>query len=105
MAYITFSTPPGAMKKDLTPLVNTLREIAYDAGCALLLPVDADTTRRYAARYNTTSRQLGEAAPWLAASVAPLPGDATAGAIRIAARAAVARAGCNPMNCYHRLAA
>ena len=93
------------MNQDLNILVDTLREIAYDAGCALLFPVDADTTRRYADRYNCAFRQLRELAPRLASAATPLPADATAGSIRIAARAAVAHAQGSPTNCFHRIAA
>ncbi len=93
------------MNQNLNTLVDTLREIAYDAGCALLFPVDADTTRRYAARYNCAFRQLRELAPRLTASAAPLPADATAGSIRIAARAAAAHAQGRLTTCFHRIAA
>ena len=93
------------MTTDLNNLVDTLREIAYDAGCALLFPVDPDTTRRYADRYNCAFRQLRELAPRPTASAVPLPNDATAGSIRIAARAAVAQAQGSITNCFHRIAA
>ena len=93
------------MNTDLNTLVDTLREIAYDAGCALLFPVDTDTTRCYAARYNPAYRPLGELAPRLTPSVTPLQEDATAGAIRMAARAAVAHAQRATPPCFHRIAA
>lgn len=93
------------MNQDLNNLVDTLRKIAYDAGFALLFPVDSDTTQRYADRYNCAFRQLRQLAPHLTASTAPLPNDATAGSIRIAARTAVAQAQGSITNCFHRIAA
>ena len=94
------------MKKDLTNLVETLRGIAYDAGYALLFPVDSTTTRCYADRYNCAYRQLRAMAPGLATSIRPLPEDATAGAIRIAARAAVEHAQhVTTTRCFQRIAA
>ena len=93
------------MNTDLNTLVDTLREIAYDAGCALLFPVDPETTRRYAGRYNQAFRQLCQLAPRMTESATLLPDDANAGSIRIAARAAVAQAQHNLTNCFHRLAA
>ena len=91
------------MNQDLNNLVDTLRKIAYDAGFALLFPVDSDTTQRYADRYNCAFGQLRQLAPHL--TTAPLPNDATAGGIRIAARTAVAQAQGSITNCFHRIAA
>ena len=105
MANITQSTPPGAMNRDLTNLVDALREIAYEAGRALLFPVDADTTRCYAARYNCVYGQLRERTPCLTSNVKPLPEDASPGSIRIAARAAAAYAQDTTLLCCHKLAA
>ena len=93
------------MSRDLTTLVDALREIAHEAGCALLFPVDADTTRRYAARYNCLHGQLCACAPRLTSTVKPLPADASAGSIRIAARAAAAYALNTTPTCCHRIAA
>ena len=93
------------MNTDLNTLVNTLREIAYDAGCALLFPVDSETTRCYAGRYNRAFRQLCELAPRVSETVTLLPDDANAVSIRIAARAAATQAKRNLTNCFHRLAA
>ena len=78
------------MTRDLTNLIETLREIAYDAGRALLFPVDADTTRRYAAQYNCAYGQLCECTPYLASVITLLPEDASPGTIRMAARTAAA---------------
>lgn len=93
------------MNRDLTNLVDTLREIAYDAGRALLFPVDADTTRRYAARYNGVYGQLCKHTPRVASALTPLSEDASVGCIRIAARAAAAYAQETTPTCCHRLAA
>ena len=93
------------MNTDLNTLVDTLREIAYDAGCALLFPVDTDTTKCYADRYNCACRQLRTLAPCLTASVMPLSEDASAGTIRMAARTAAAHAQGATNPCFHRIAA
>ena len=105
MANVTHSTLPGAMNRNLTNLVDALREIAYEAGCALLFPVDADATRRYAARYNCVYGQLCQCTPCLASAVKALPEDASAGTIRMAARAAAAYATDTTSTCCHRIAA
>ena len=105
MTNATQSTPPGAMTRDLTTLVDALREIAHEAGCALLFPVDTDTTRRYAARYNCVYGQLRVYTPGLNATVQPLPEDASPASIRIAARAAAAYAQNTTTTCCHRIAA
>ncbi len=93
------------MNRDLTNLVDALREIAYEAGRALLIPVDADTTRRYAAQYNCVYGQLCERTPCLTSNVKLLPEDASPGSIRIAARTAAAYAQDTTLPCCHRIAA
>ena len=104
-AIITLRTPADAMKNDMDSLVNTLREIAFDAGYALLYPADTATTRRYADRYNCVYRQLRVAAPALTTCVKPVSADASAGSIRIAARNAAALAQHLPTPCFQRIAA
>jgi len=100
------TTPAEAMNRDLTILADTLQEIAYDAGCALLAPVDTTTTRRYAARYNDVYRRLCTTAPCIITVASPLPEDATPGSIRIAARAAATYARETPVpRCTHRIVA
>lgn len=96
---------PTAMQTELTPLVDALSEVAYDAGCALLFPVDAPTTQRYAARYNGLCRQLCRMIPCLESACPHLPEDATAGTIRITARAVAAYVQETATPCLHRIAA
>ncbi len=105
MENIILSTPAEAMNRDLTNLADALHQIAYDAGRALLFPVDADTTRRFAAEYNWVYRQLREHTPSLASAVLPLSEDASPGSIRIAARTAAAYAQDTTVSCCHKLAA
>ena len=105
MTNIIQSTPPRAMNRDLTNLVDALREIAYEAGRALLFSVDTDTTRRYAAQYNWVYGKLCERTPCLRSNIKPLPEDASPGSIRIAARAAAAYAQNTTLPCCHKIAA
>ena len=93
------------MNRDLTNLTDALNQIAYDAGRALLFPVDANTTRRFAAEYNWVYRQLRERTPSLASAVMPLSEDASPGSIRIAARTAASYTQDTTVSCYHRIAA
>ena len=105
IAKITSRTPADAMKNDTNYLVDTLREIAYDAGYALLCPVDSVTTQRYADRYNKAYHELRALAPYLTACVKPVPADATVGCIRMAARDAASHAQSLPTPCFQRIAA
>ncbi len=105
MENITLSTPAEAMNRDRTNLADALHQIAYDAGRALLFPVDADTTRRFAAEYNSVYGQLCQRTPSLASAVLPLSEDASPGSIRIAARTAASYAQDTTVSCYHRMAA
>ncbi len=105
MENITLSTPADSMYRDLSNLADDLHHFAYDSGRALLFPVDADTTRHYAAQYNCVYGQLRECTPSLASAVMPLPEDASPGNIRIAARTAAAYAQDTTVSCCHKLAA
>ncbi len=93
------------MTNDMNGLVNTLHEIAFDAGYALLCSVDSTTTQRYADRYNRAYRQLRTIAPALTTSLKPVPANATVGSIRIAARTAATLAQHIPTRCFNRIAA
>lgn len=71
-------------------LAQTLRQIAYETGLALLLRADANTVRRYANQYHDTRQHLLALLPDAALFCMPLPADASAGSIRLAARTAAA---------------
>ena len=74
------------MNDDLCPYIDTLRRVAFDAGCVLLGDASSDTARRCIARYNGVRSRLLRQAPGVARHVEALPRDATAGAIRLTAR-------------------
>ncbi|MFQ5569041.1 MAG: hypothetical protein ACE5G0_05165 [Rhodothermales bacterium] len=80
------------MKAEQTHLVNVLRQIAYDAGCALLGSAEPETTRRCAARYNRVCARLRQLDPTITSVCACLPEDASPGSVRMAARTAALRA-------------
>lgn len=75
------------MKRDIKKLDAVLRQIAHDAGHALLCRGDPDVARFCAAQYNRIYARLSELDPELTAPFGPLSDDATAGEIRIVARA------------------
>ena len=78
------------MNTTYTNLAQTLRQIAFETGLALLLGADADTVQRYATQYHDTCQQLLTLMPDAAPFCPPLPADASAGSIRLAARTAAA---------------
>jgi hypothetical protein len=71
-------------------LAALLHQIAYDAGCALLYRGPTETARFCTDQYNRIRARIAELAPDLAALFGPLPANATAGQVRIVARALAA---------------
>ena len=78
------------MKQEVRKLTVVLRQIAHDAGQALLCRGDPEIARFCAAQYNRIHARLNELDPELAAPFGPLAADADAGEIRIVARALAA---------------
>ena len=78
------------MKQEVKKLDAVLRQIAHDAGQALLCRGDPDVVRFCAAQYNRVYARLRELDAELTAPFGPLPDDATAGETRIVARALAA---------------
>ncbi|HMB91852.1 MAG TPA: helix-hairpin-helix domain-containing protein [Rhodothermales bacterium] len=78
------------MKAAYINFAQTLRQIAHETGLALLLWADANTVQRYANQYHDTRQQLLTLLPDAAPFCTPLPADASAGSIRLAARTAAA---------------
>lgn len=78
------------MKRELQRLAAVLRQIAYDAGCTLLGRGSRDSIRQCTAQYNRIHARITELDPDIAALFGPLPDHATAGQVRIAARALAA---------------
>ena len=74
------------MSTDKKVLAQTLRQIAYDAGCALLDHADPETTRGCAAHYNRVCTRLRRLHPSLTSPCPCLPENASPGRIRMAAR-------------------
>lgn len=75
------------MKREANKLAAVLRQIAYDAGHALLCRGDPEITRFCVAQYNRIHARLRELDLDLAAPFGPLADDAGAGEVRIVARA------------------
>ena len=71
----------------MTRLAAVLRQVAYDAGCALLGYADRDSLRYCTAQYNRVRAQLGSLDPAFTMYFGRLPEDAPAGEVRILARA------------------
>ncbi len=74
------------MEKSIKKLVYLLRQIMNDAGFALLSHEDEDARRFCVEQYNNIRNRLAELDASLVASFAPLPVQASAGAVRVAAR-------------------
>lgn len=75
------------MNRDLTALAQPLRQIAYNAGLAVLSTMDAETIRFYTMQYNYIRRQLVKRHPMVASVSRSLETDAAPGDLRLAARA------------------
>ena len=78
------------MERELKRLAAVLHRIAHDAGCALLCRDAPDSVRFCTAQYNRIRARIAELDADLAALFGPLPNDATAGQVRIVARALAA---------------
>ena len=78
------------MEREAKRLAAVLHQIAYDAGYVLLCRGDPEIVRFCITQYNRVLARLGELNPALTAPFGRLPDDASAGEIRIVARALVA---------------
>ncbi len=78
------------MEREAKKLAAVLHQIAHDAGYVLLCRGDPEIVRFCIAQYNRVYARLGELNPALTAPFGRLPDDASAGEIRIVARALVA---------------
>ncbi len=78
------------MERELKRMAAVLHQIAHDAGCALLCRDAAETARFCTAQYNRIHARIAELDPSLTALFGPLPNNATAGQVRIVARALAA---------------
>ena len=78
------------MERETKRLAAVLHQIAYDAGYVLLCRGDPETVRFCIDQYNRVHARLSEVNPALTAPFGRLPDDASAGEIRIVARALVA---------------
>ncbi len=78
------------MDRELKRLAAVLHQIAHDAGCALLGRGASDSARFCAAQYNRIHARIAELDPDLSALFGALPEDASAGQVRIVARALAA---------------
>ena len=78
------------MERETKRLAAVLHQIAYDAGYVLLCRGDPEIAKYCIAQYNRVHARLGEVNPALTAPFGRLPDDASAGEIRIVARALVA---------------
>ena len=76
------------MNHTLARLADLFRRIAHDAGYAMVADVPPDTVGFCRDRYERVRRRLAELAPELAAGLPPLPANASAGLVRMAARMA-----------------
>lgn len=85
------------MMNERSSLVEALRLVAYDAGCRLLGA--GPTAPAPAARYNALCRRLVRLDPAVAAVYRPLPAEAPAGRLRLAARDVAAFAEARPAPC------
>ena len=75
------------MKRDVKILTAVLRQIAHDAGYALLCRGGPEVARFCTAQYNRILARLNELDPALTTPFGPLPEDALAGEVRVVARA------------------
>ena len=78
------------MEHELKRLAAVLHQIAHDAGCALLKPGAPDAARFCTTQYNRVHARIAEIDPDLTALFGTLPDEATAGQVRIVARAMAA---------------
>lgn len=78
------------MKPEVKKLAAALRQIAHDAGHALLCRGDLEVARFCVAQYNRIYARLSELDPDLTAPFGSLPEDALAGEVRVVARALAA---------------
>ena len=78
------------MERELKRLAAVLHQIAHDAGCALLRRDASETARFCTAQYNRIHARIAELDPALSALFGALPDEATAGQVRIIARALAA---------------
>lgn len=78
------------MEQELKRLAAVLHQIAHDAGCALLNRGAAETARFCTAQYNRIHARIADLDPALSALFGALPEKATAGQVRIVARALAA---------------
>ncbi len=78
------------MEREAKRLAAVLHQIAHDAGYALLCRGEPEIVRFCIAQYNRVHARLGEHNPALTSPFGRLPDDASAGEIRIVARALVA---------------
>ena len=74
------------MEKETVKLLNVLRRIARAAGYAAWAKADAETLRFCIGQYNKVLGRLAELEPAVKPLFTPLPEDASATVIRIAAR-------------------
>ena len=78
------------MEREAKRLAAVLHQIAYDAGYVLLCRGDPEIVRFCIAQYNRVYARLVELNPALTAPFGRLPDDASAGEVRIVARALAA---------------
>ena len=78
------------MEREAKKLAAVLHQIAHDAGYVLLCRGDPEIVRFCITQYNRVLARLIELNPALTAPFGRLPDDASAGEIRIVARALVA---------------
>lgn len=75
------------MDRDLARLTRVLRQVAHDAGLALLHRSDPAAIRHCIAQYNRVRARLGELDATYTTVFGPLPEQAHPGDVRILARA------------------
>ena len=85
------------MMSERSSLVEALRLVAFDAGCRLLGA--GPKASAPAARYNVLCQRLVRLDPAVAAVYRPLPAQAPAGCLRLAARDVAAFAETRPASC------
>lgn len=74
------------MEQELARLARVLRQIAHDAGCALLYKADPKSVQFCVAQYNNIIARLGELDETVGTIFSPLEEDVTFGQVRMAAR-------------------
>ena len=75
------------MERDLEQMARVLRQVAHDAGCALLGRRDAEALRFCIDQYNRIRTRLGTIDTAYTTLFGRLPADAHPGDVRILARA------------------